>query len=131
MTKEEITGKRPLGFSAWSREKLKDSKDGLIWTDIDCFLHDYKLKKYMLIEVKSVNGHLGFPQSGLIEFLDKSLRIGAKQAGYDYWGFYLIRMSGERPDESNELYLNDAFISETDLIKHLNFERKYEPLKLI
>lgn len=131
MTKPEITGIRPLGFSAWSREKLKDSKLGLVWTDVDCILHDYWQKRYMILEVKTLNGHLRYPQSKLLKVLDSCFRIASKTGvTFDYWGFYLIRMSGPRPDESDIIYINDALISESDLIKHLNFEKKYKPLRL-
>lgn len=130
MTRAELTGKRSLGFSAWSREKLKDSREGLIWTDIDCLLHDYKLKTFMLVEVKTVHGHLRFPQSQLLKYLDDCMKNATISSGFEYWGFYVIRMSGERPDMSDKLYLNDTPITESDLIKHLNFEKKYQPLKL-
>ena len=126
MTKAEISGQRPLGFSRWSREVLRDSSTGLIWTDIDCLFQDYKKNKIMLIECKTNNGKVSWSQRQQLELLDRLLQLSAPDQNLDYWGFYIIRMDGDSPETSKWIRINGQPIGKESLIKHLNFEQKYQ-----
>ena len=131
MTKPEYTNSRPLGFSNWSREVLRDSSTGLIWTDIDCFFEDYRDNKLMLIECKTNSGKVSWSQRQQLDTLNKLVEIAAPQQNFDYWGLYIIRMDGDSPESSKWIYLNGQPIGKDALIHHLNFEQKYDPKRLM
>jgi len=122
-TRIEMTGKRSLDFSHWLREKCRDSSTGLIATDIDFFLQDYKMKKLMLLEVKTRNARPRPSQWKQLRVIDAFVRYGAEYYGYDYWGLYVIKLSGTSP-ENSEVEINGCSVTEEQLISFLNFENK-------
>jgi len=90
MTKPEITGKRDLTFSRWVREKLPDSKTGLLVSDLDFILCNYKAKTIMLIEIKTRNKKLPPWQEILFKNINNWLKKGI-DADWIYYGYHTIR----------------------------------------
>lgn len=126
-TAEERTGERSLEVSKWQRENLKNSHTGLSISDIDAVFHEYNQKRLILVEYKTFNRVTTFAQRQMFEVIDECLRIGASKVGYDYRGFYLVRLSGKCPKTSRQITiskigtLKGEMITEEELIKFLDF----------
>jgi hypothetical protein len=129
MTKPELTNKRSLGFSKWARENLRDSKTGLVWTDIDGYFMDYNKHLIMIVECKTKNALMSYPQRQQLLQLDTILKAGTKPP-FEYWGFYLITMDGDSPENSTWIRINGIPTGLQTLKKLLNFEEKFNPAQL-
>lgn len=109
-------------FGLWIPENCKSSRDGLSVSNLDYVFEDFKKKRLMLVEEKRYNGALYHAQRLTFKVLDKMLRQVARSHGYDYWGFYLVVLAKELPEDG--VRLNGNPVSVDQLIKHLNFEVK-------
>jgi len=129
MTKPELFNSRDLSMSRWLRNILRDSATGLVLTDIDWILEDYKQNRMMLLEVKIGRDDLSWSQESIYNLADNCFIFGARQASVDYWGFYVLRMTGSDPDKSDKMTIQHGSklraITRDELIKHLNFEKRF------
>ena len=91
MTRQEFLGNRDLTFSGWVRKNLPDSSKGLMISDLDFILQNYKTKTLMLLEVKTRNSDLKTWQKKLFENLNKWTAKGIDD-GWNYLGFHIIKM---------------------------------------
>ncbi|MBA7589471.1 hypothetical protein ES708_31556 [subsurface metagenome] len=120
MTKPEITGSREgdlrflrwlkekfpgieidekdkdLRVSIWIRSKLPDSrKEGLRVEDVDFDLYNDKTKRMMLLEVKTRNAEVEFPQDEIFKDLHRWIKKGIKSSIWNYLGFHSIKFEKE------------------------------------
>lgn len=123
MTRPEITGVRNLAFSGWMRRKLRDSKLGLSIHDLDGILDDYERKLVMLIEAKSHWGKVSFSQRSTHALVDKALRLASQALGYQYWGYHVIRLSGNDPEDSEVITVDGRRVTAKQLIDFLNMDK--------
>jgi len=123
MTRQENSGSRDLIFSGWLRKsgKVKSSEDGLSVTDLDFCLHSWKSKprKLMLIEMKQHGAKIRFPQRQIYVALNKALKIGLKQIGYDFLGIHVITFEN-RFFNDGKCFLDNKEITEDELGKFLS-----------
>lgn len=111
--RKEKTGERNLEFSQYVREKCRPSQRGCVLegieigalnvSDLDFILMDYEHNFLQLLEVKTRNGRYGFPQSQLLEILDKAIRAGASAAHMKYLGLHVLIMDGLQPHDSKRI----------------------------
>jgi hypothetical protein len=125
MTCKEKLNFRDLEFSHWIREKLPSSDTGLMVSDLDFILQNYKTKKIMLVEVKKFGANPKEWQKSLFTFLHNIFLVGVpllscstKYRNWSYLGFHLITFKGSKLSEG--LLLDKNEISEQDLIKFLS-----------
>ena len=121
MTRQEKSGTRDLTFSGWVRENLPDSSTGFMVSDLDFILWNYKLRRLMLIEVKTYAAKMRFWQSSLFETLGKLIEYGAQHIDepIDYRGFHCIRFEKSSFDDGRCL-LDSKVVSEAELIAFLS-----------
>jgi len=116
-------------FGLWMREFLRDSNNceggGLTATNIDYVLHDYQNKKIMILEEKTKGGIIHYAQSETFKILDKILYKYAKKFNLDYWGFYVLQFPPGKELPCAGMRLNWNEITTEQLIKHMNFEEKF------
>lgn len=113
----------PVGI--WLREYLRQSHDGLSITNLDYVLEDFKRKRVMLLEEKQSNGTLHKAQTLTFRVLDGAMRVGAAKAGYDYWGFFVLRLPANATMPGPGMTLNGSVITSEQLRAHLNFDEKF------
>lgn len=113
MTKPEITGKRDLTFSGWIRSELPDSKTGLLVSDLDFILCNYKAKTIILIEVKTRNKKLEKWQEILFKNIDRWLRKGI-ESDWTYFGYHVIRFENTFFD-NGKCYFDDNLKTEDEI----------------
>jgi hypothetical protein len=128
-TMQERTGTRSLEVSKWMRKSLKKSRLGLNISDIDTVLDEYNQKKIMLIEFKTHGKDITWAQRQTFGRLNKIMKAGSSVINYEYRGFFVIRLSGECPETSEEIYIRDVsvingdyLITKEELTKFMNFE---------
>lgn len=117
-TRQEQSGERDLKFSQWIRDKLPDSSDGYMVSDLDFILHNYKTRKLMLLEVKTYGASVSTWQRMLFDILDRALKNGC-QDDVEYLGFHVIRF--QTNDFSGIVTLDGEPVEEDELIQFLSF----------
>jgi len=118
MTKPEITGKRDLTFSRWVREKLPDSKTGLLVSDLDFIICNYKAKTIMLIEIKTRNKKLPIWQKILFQNIDKWIKKGIDK-DWIYLGYHVIRFENTFFNDG-KCFFNENLKTEKEIISILS-----------
>lgn len=118
MTRQEITNRRPSFLSGWIRTALTDSKDGLTVHDVDFVLYNYKTKKIMIIEEKTMSEGVTFSQKDVINIIHRALQKGLGEE-YTYLGYHLITFKGR--DFSDEVHFDHDLVEEEELIRRLTF----------
>lgn len=127
----ESTGERNLDFSQWLRDHGRPSKKGcdyngielgcFVVNDLDFILWDYTRRMLQLLEVKTNNGKLTFPQEQFfIPVLDKIVRAGSKSAGVTYLGFHVLTLSDTTPTNSKEIKWDGVVISKEQCWRRIN-----------
>lgn len=89
MTRPEFSGQRSLVFSQWIRNNLPDSSTGLLVTNLDFILYNWKNKTVCLVEEKTHGGTLRAWQGNLFRALDGWLQKGVTLP-WQYKGFHFI-----------------------------------------
>ena len=120
MTRQEKTGKRDLYFSKWVRENLPDSSTGIVLTDLDFILYDYKRKKIALMEIKTRNSNLKYAQGEIFKNIHKWIKAGISD-GWEYKGFYLIKFE-KTNFEDGKCFINGKNVTEKELTEILSFK---------
>lgn len=129
--KPEIMGERSLAMSQYVRKHLRPSKPGLMYGgidlggflayDLDWVLYDYRNNLLQLIEAKSHGARVKFPQSDVLNTIDRLLRAGASvDKKVTYLGLNHLEMSGERPDDSDTILWNGKKIDKRETWIRLN-----------
>jgi hypothetical protein len=96
---------------------------------MDYVIDQYKMRKLMIVEEKRFEAELANAQKQIIALMDHAFRQYLPTIGYEYWGFYLLQLDAEIPEQGSRL--NGQILTVQDLIRHLNFERKFcEPMAL-
>jgi len=116
MTKREKTGLRDLSFNVWMRENLPDSSEGLLITDVDAFLRNYKTGNSLLMEVKTGNTSLQFWQAELYKIIHDALI----KADPGFMGFHLITFAGSPPRPEISCPKCDHKFSQPNVLKWPN-----------
>jgi len=119
MTKPEITGKRDLTFSNWIRKKLPDSKTGLLISDLDFIICNYKSKTIMLIEVKTRNKILPEWQERLFQNINKWIRNGIDK-DWIYLGYHVIKFENTFFNDG-KCYFDEKLKTEREIISILSW----------
>lgn len=109
-------------FGLWIQEYIRCSNDGMSVTNLDYVLEDFRQRKVLLLEEKQNNSDLKQAQSMTFKELDRFIAWAAEQHGYDYWGFYELKIPGTFIGPG--IQLNGVKITVEQLQKHLNFERR-------
>jgi len=113
MTRQEYSKTRDLTFSGWIRENLPDSSSGLMVSDLDFILQNYKTKILMLLEVKTYNKIINNWQRKLFENLDKWIKNGIDK-DWNYLGFHIIRFEKTFFDDG-KCWFDNHEVSEIEL----------------
>jgi len=115
----------PFGF--WLRQYCRDSREGLVISNLDYVITDYKIKKIMLLEEKAYGKQLYGPggQSRLFKLLDEMMPAAAEKCGYDYWGFFLLVFPPKAEMPGPGMKLNGSIVTNEQLQAHLNFDKKF------
>jgi len=108
-------------FSLWLQEYCRSD---LSITNLDFVIEDYKQKKLMLLEEKQYDGKLHNAQMLTFDVLDYTCTKAAEKKGYDYWGFFLLRMPFNASMVGPGIKLNEKVITVEQLQRHINFEAK-------
>lgn len=117
-TRQELTNKRSLMFSSWIRKKLPDSSTGLLVSDLDFILCNYKARILMLIEIKTRNAKLRKWQRMLFDNLDRWIKKGIDK-DWLYYGYHVITFENTWFNDGICLF-DGKQISETELISKLS-----------
>lgn len=133
MTRPAYNTERMTKFSLWCRTNLKDSKDGLILTNIDYIFADYKKKEIMMVEEKTHGAtEIHYGQSQIFKFVDFALMNTANLdniGGWSYKGFYIVSFSKQDPDDSDRILINHIPVTKEQLTQFLNFDISFYDLK--
>lgn len=129
MSMHERTGLRDRNFSAWIRQKLPSSSDGMIVSDLDWIIYNYKTKKLMLLEHKCRMGEPGKGQRSIFQILHSTILAGLPSAypQMEYLGLHLLQFPGEGfnspdPETRDEYcYFDHRRLTEEELIEILSF----------
>ncbi len=120
-TKQEVTGKRSLAFSAWIREQLPDSSTGLCVGNLDWIFWNWKTRILILAEEKTngVNYISTWYARFVKEILDPALKEYAAKNDILYLGFHLISFEKTNPSDG-KVYIDKREVSEEGLRRFLN-----------
>ena len=129
MTRPELTSKRDLTFSGWIREKLPDSSNGYMVSDLDFILYNYKEKICMLLEIKTRNSNLKDWQRRLFANLSKWIEKGI-DSDWLFGGFHVVKFENSFFHDGKCWY-DDREINEQELVKILSFNTLHGHAKLI
>ena len=101
-------------------------------SDIDTYIQNYRTGRFLLLEWKCRGKSIQCPQSEIIQTIHTALKNSRDTR---YSGYICVRLSGERPDDSSEIYLsgelilngetrlfNDKKITEAELTKLLKLD---------
>ena len=113
MTRKEVTGKRDLTFSQWIRDNLPDSSSGMIVSDLDWIICNYKSEIIMLIEVKTRGKKLADWQRILFNNIDKWLKAGVSD-NWVYLGFHTITFTRTWFTDG-DVYFDNRKVTEIEL----------------
>lgn len=104
-------------FGIWLRKQKEiDSKLGFVTTNLDYIWQNYKTGEWMLIEEKRYMSLLRFPQSKLLEIVDRVAKHDR-----NYRGFHIIQFEKTSPDDGS-IYLDGKQITREQLVLFLRFE---------
>ena len=106
-------------FNNWLRKRLPKGSEGLVISDIDFVLYNYKKKTIMLLELKQFGSVVKLWQRSLFEILHRSLLNGLPE-DYTYLGFHCITFPERGFDEQEHVKFDNTYITEKELIKRLN-----------
>lgn len=107
----------------WFRQKLRDSNTGLNIIDVDTviyFFHDHKQEAIMLVEEKAFGDTMHVASSLSLPILSKLLMAGCKQHNIKWGGLHVLKMSGDRPDNSDKIMWDGQEVTLEQLEKSLN-----------
>lgn len=145
MTKQEITGSRKgdlrilkwfkekfpsieideksedLRASLWIRFKLPNSKkEGLCVEDIDVIAANCTTKQMMMLETKTENAEVKFPQKEVFNNLHRWIKKGIKNDGWNYLGFHGIKFERKFFNDG-KCFWDKKEIAEEELIKRFGW----------
>jgi len=104
-------------FGLWLREQAEiDSKLGYTATNIDYLWHNYKTGVWMLIEEKRYMSQVKFPQTKMLEILDK-----VSQNDVRYKGLFIVVFEKTSPDDGR-IWIDGKEVTKQDLVKFLQFD---------
>lgn len=137
-------------FSRWIRSHpdLDSIRERLSVTDCDYWIHQYRahtdkigeraIDSIMLVELKTFSAGLPFAQRDTLRivnhvfgasFRDKSgrtrtikARLGAEIRLVRMFGVFLLQLSGDRPDNSEEMYWHGRRVDVETLVQILRFD---------
>jgi hypothetical protein len=127
IAKSMIREKKDLFFSGWCREKLTDSKDGLLITDIDFILKDYKTRRMMILEVKTRGAGFKNWQRSIYQTLgaalERSLSMNSSNDNlrYDWRGAHFIKFENTNFADG-KVFLNYKESSEEEIKNFLSLK---------
>ena|SRR3990167_2881282 len=122
MTRKELTGVRELKMSSWIREKLPDSSEGFMVSDLDFILYNYKEKMCMLLEVKTRNTDLKEWQKRLLENVARWIEKGIDN-GWMFGGYHVVTFENTFFDDGKCWY-DSREVSEGELTEILSMRDK-------
>ena len=116
MTKPEYTFNRDNFFSGWVRKNLPKSADGLVISDVDMILSNYKQRKIMLLEIKLRSKDIEQWQRQLFNKIHQWIKDGIKidKDGWQYRGFYKLQF------ENTDFQNGKAYFGNRTQIKEIN-----------
>ena len=112
-------------FSDWVRAKLPDSFQNFRAYDLDWifWIKDFgKIKKIMIVEVKTRNAPIRIDQDRTYRFLDECIKQFPNRY-YEYWGYHIIRFENTFFDDG-KVYFDSIESTEKDIIETLSFRMK-------
>lgn len=118
MTRKEITNFRDLTLSGWIREKLPDSSTGLMVSDLDFVLYNFKTKKLVLLEIKTRNSELKTWQRNMFKNISEWIAKGIDK-DWKYHGFNVLKFENTFFNDG-KVYFNDNEMSEREIIEMMN-----------
>lgn len=121
MTRLESTGIRELNMSGWVRCNLPDSSTGLLVTDLDFIIFNYKKRRLMLLEVKTRNSKMKTWQSIIFSQLEKWIKKGIDQ-DWDFRGFHVVTFENTLFHDG-KCYLDGKESTESEIRQFLGLEK--------
>ena len=111
---------KDFAINNWLREKLPSGPQGLVISDLDFILYNYKTKRLMLIELKQYGREVEWWQKQLFNVLHTAMTYGLKNTKIEYLGFNLITFPKKDFTESETVLWNKEEIGEPELIRRLS-----------
>ena len=124
-------------FSKWIRDKCKNSKKvgtrpyGLILSDIDYVLMEYKLKRIKILEEKTSGAtQIAFPQTKIMNLVKLAVKkyVEEEMEGWVYEGFFVISFDKWYPLDSKDIRVNGLEVTADQLRRFIDFELTYQDL---
>ena len=118
-------------FSKWIRKKCKKSEDGMVVSDIDYVLVDYKLKRIKILEEKTSGAtQVVFPQTRITNLIKLAVKkyTGEEMKGWVYEGFFVISFDKWCPLDSKDIRVNGLVVTADQLKRFIDFELTYQDL---
>lgn len=109
-------------FGIWLQEYCRND---ISITNLDFVVEDFKAKKIMLLEEKQCGGRLHHAQTLTFDVLDYACEVGARHRGYEYWGFFVLRLLQGASMPGPGMTLNNIPISSEELKNHIDFKQKF------
>lgn len=120
-----------LEWREWMRDKLPNGQSGMVVEDLDLvpllfgplINRPYKDDgKFMLIEIKTMSGQMGYAQGRLFSLIHRLLR-DADPSRYYYIGFYIVRWNDNKPES-----VNGVMITEHEFIDFLTGKKQIKSM---
>ncbi|MCK5019107.1 MAG: hypothetical protein KAS32_18750 [Candidatus Peribacteraceae bacterium] len=118
-------------FSKWIRKECKASEDGMIVSDLDYILMDYKLKRIKILEEKTSGAtQVVFPQTRIINLIKLAVKkyVEEEMEGWVYEGFFVISFDKWYPLDSKDIRVNGLEVTADQLRRFIDFEITYQDL---
>jgi hypothetical protein len=120
-----------LEWREWMRDNLPNGKSGMVVEDLDLvpllfgpLVNRQRDEdgKFMLIEIKTAFGQMGYAQRRLFSMMHKLLRKADPDRKY-YIGFYLVRWNNGKPES-----VNNARVTEQKFIEFMTGKATLESM---
>lgn len=112
----------PLGL--WIQEYLPQT---FSVTNLDYVIEAYNQDKFMLVEEKQNGSKLHTAQRMTFAVLDEYLAKRSENNGYEYWGFYEVRLPEDATFVGPGMKLNGTEVTVEQLQRHLSFQERIVP----
>ena len=122
MTRKEQTGKRDLEFSGWVRSNLPDSSGGFAASDLDFILWNWKTKRVMMLEIKTMCASLRPFQRMMFENIERWIRQGIDDS-WVFYGFHFLVFE-KLSFDSGKAWLDNVLITEKEAIEYFSMDNK-------
>lgn len=109
-------------FGLWLRKQdaLESRRTGFTATNLDFILHNFKTKRFMLLEEKRFMSEVSFPQYEAMRIVHDAIVLSGNK---NYCGMFLLQFSNAGPDDSDQMLINRIYtVNNEQLISFLSMD---------